>query len=414
MRLVVLAVLFVGCSRSAPPAAPTPEVDSEAVSEPLGAVRVASQGADVDLERVQAFLDTRPIYERPLGVGHEVPAGLGSMSAASCGACHTDIYEEWKVSTHAYAWKDRQYQEEIAKSDNRWLCLNCHTPLLAQQDVWPVGLVDDDVERPQLVDNPTFDAELRSEGITCASCHVREGVIHGPGLGGQAPHAVAVDSDFQSEALCLRCHQATATYPGKSFVCVFNTGQEWAEGPYPAQGKNCVSCHMPEAERPAALGGPVRTVRQHWWRGAGIPKVAGVHPPPEANPPGLALTAGWQTDGLHLEAVNANAGHYLPSGDPERWVQVVATFHSEAGEPLGEAWSVRFGQEWTWWPEPVKHGDTRLAPLESRSYVVPLPPGATSATVVASSHRMSEETAEYHELEGYPLSIETHRLTVTP
>ena len=163
----------------------------------------------------------------------EVPSGVGSLSAAQCGACHTGIYEEWKVSTHALAWQDLQFQQEIQKSGNRWMCVNCHTPMLAQQERWPRALVDDDVEHPVVTQNPSFDASLQHEGITCGACHVRDGRIQGPGLeGASPPHEVDVGIELQSEAICLRCHQATATYPGKGFVCVFNTGQEWEASGY--------------------------------------------------------------------------------------------------------------------------------------------------------------------------------------
>lgn len=372
---------------------------------------VPSEGLESDLSRTQAFHATRPEYERPLGVGTQVPAGVGSMSAKACGSCHQELYEEWKVSTHALAWVDRQYQEEIKKSGNRWLCLNCHTPLLTQQDRWPVALQNGDVELPVLVDNPVYDEALREEGITCAACHVREGVVHGPGLGGEPPHPVKTDPDVRSGALCERCHQATATYPGKSFVCVFNTGDEWRAGPYDERGVGCVDCHMPAVQRPAAVGGPVREVRQHWWRGAGIPKVEGVHPPPEANAPGLGLAATWKEAAVEVVMTNANAGHMLPSGDPERWVQVDLVFTDAGGAEVG-SWSHRIGQRWTWNPEPKKEDDNRLAPDESRTVQVPAPAKAVSAVVRASSHRMSEETANYHHLTDYPRMVQTHEVVL--
>jgi len=401
-------VLLAACSSTPRTLAdPGPRVDG-------GPVEVASEGLERDLQRVAAFHATRPTLETPLGVGREIPEGVGSLSAEQCAACHPQIAEEWRVSTHAAAWTDRQYQAEILKSGNRWLCLNCHTPLLVQQDVWPIGLVDGDVERPLLVPNAVFDADLRNEGITCAACHVREGVIHGPGLGGSPPHPVAADPDFRSDALCLRCHQAVATYPGKDFVCTFETGAEWAAGPYKDEGVGCVDCHMPAIQRPAAVGGPVREVRRHWWRGAGIPKVAGVHPPLEANPPGLSLAAEWTDSALTLKAANARAGHKLPSGDPERWVQIDVVFVDADGGSVGTPWTARIGQEWVWYPVPEKRSDNRLAPREERSYSIATPAGATEARVEAWSHRMSEEAAAYHHLEDYPRSIRTHQLTLKP
>ncbi|MCP4803853.1 MAG: hypothetical protein GY884_00760 [Proteobacteria bacterium] len=417
-------LFLLACTRSAP--VPTPSEPAESAAHiPVAtghATTVASEGLEADLAKAQAFYASRPEYEQPLGTGLTPVPGLPDLSADTCGACHTEIYDEWKVSTHAAAWTDPQLQAEMQKSENRWLCRNCHTPLLVAHEQWAVGLEDDDVERPLLVDNPSFDASLRDEGITCAACHVREGTIVGPGLAtpdapSAAPHAVQADPDFTSEKVCTRCHQATATYPGKSFVCTFNTGEEWKAGPYDEEGTNCISCHMPPEDRPAANGGLERTVARHWWRGAGIAKHAGVHPPDEANPPGLELEAEWADVGgvpkLTLTATNANAGHMLPTGDPERWVQLDVVFLDAGGETVG-TWDFRIGQTWEWHPLPKKLDDNRLAPRATRTFQIDVPVTAASAKVTASSHRMSPETVAYHDLGDYPISVVTHGLFVTP
>jgi len=395
----------------------TPPEAAEPAAAPLGALVVPSEGLQADLAATEAFLDTRPRYERPLREsGLSGVPGVGALSAEACRACHAEIYDEWRVSVHSQAWLDPQYQAEIAKSGNRWLCLNCHTPLLIQHDRWPRGLLEGDVERPVLTDNPSFDPRLRDEGITCTACHLQDGVIHGPGLpraeGDPAPpHAVVADPRFQGPDLCLECHQAEAIYEGKTFICTFQTGDEWRAGPYDDEGRTCVTCHMPPIERPAARGGPVRTVRRHWWRGAGIPKSVDRSTPPEANPPGLDLTAVVDDAALQVTMTNANAGHRLPTGDPERWVQVDVQFFA-GGTAIGTPWSHRMGQTWEWTAPPRKLADNRLAPRESRVQRVAIPPGATRAVVVAASHRISAEVATHHRLGDYPRSIETHRLEV--
>jgi len=170
---------------------------------------------------------------------------------------------------------------------------------------------------------------------------------------------------------------------------------------------------MPPIDRPAATGGPVRRVARHWWQGAGIPKVEGSQLPAEAGPPGLGLTAALDGGALRVRMVNEHAGHLLPTGDPERWVQVDVRFLDGGSRPVGEASSWRIGQVWTWEPAPKKVSDNRLRQGEERSETIPVPPGATLALVEASSHRMSKENAAYHELLGrYPLSVTTHRLEV--
>jgi len=318
---------------------------------------------------------------------------------------------EWRTSAHAQAWIDPQYQAEITKSGNTWLCLNCHTPLALQQEQWAVGLEAGDVEHPILVDNPGFDSALRNEGITCAACHVREGAIVGPGLGGEAPHPVKVDPSFRSGALCERCHEAQHRYEGKNFLCAFGTGTEWRQGPWFAEGKTCNDCHMPSIERPAATGGPVREVARHWWEGSGIPKLHdSPRPPDEANRPGLDLKGSVDDGHLVVVMTNAWAGHALPSGDPERWVQVDARFLDASGSEVG-TWTHRIGQRWEWEPTPRKLSDNRLGPRESRTERVAVPAKATRVVLTAASHRISEANAAYHHLTN-PRSVKTHELVI--
>lgn len=416
--LPLLLAGLVACPSSRTSSQGESEVASTAShAEPDGPRPVTREGEgfEEDLAATRAFFADRLPIEQPLDPGFTPVEGVGARSAQVCGGCHQAIYEEWKVSTHRHAWNDPQFQKEITKSGNTWLCRNCHTPTLEQQPVWPVGLQDDDVEAPILVPNPQHDAALMDEGITCVACHVRDGVIHGPGLpDSTAPHAVKADPTYRSADLCLRCHQAEMTYPGKDFVCTFTTGDEWRQSGAAAEGKTCQSCHMPEIERPVAVGGPVRTVRRHWFKGSGVPKFADQAPPKDAEPgPGLDLTATAGDGALTLVATNAHAGHHLPAGDPERWVQLDVTFQDAAGAAVGEPWQHRFGQVWEWHPRPRRVSDNRLEAGESRTLSVAVPDGAAQATVVASTHRISKKNAEYHDLGDYPRSIETHRETVS-
>lgn len=363
------------------------------------------------IEAARAFFATRPTYEQPLAEGFEAPAGL-ELGAAACGTCHAAIYEEWRVSTHAHAWVDRQLQEEMKKSENRWMCQNCHTPLMRQQARWPTGLTDGDVEKPEWVENPRFDAALQAEGITCVSCHLRDGVLVGPTGAATPAHPTKADPTFLSADICLRCHQAVATYPGKTFTCTFRTGEEWAAGPYGKAGQPCQGCHMQAVDRPSAEGAPARAGRRHYWPGGGLPKVAGVYPPADQLPPGLALDAAVHDGALALGLVNAAAGHMLPTGDPERFYRIAVRFLGADGAELGTH-AERIGQTWEWWPAPKKLGDNRLAPGERREVAVPLPEGTVQVEIVGTRHRMTEEAFAYHDLAGYPIEAEFDRRTLT-
>ena len=124
----------------------------------------------------------------------KVPEGLVSLSAEVCGACHTEMYREWKESFHAIALQDPQFQGEWKKDKELWVCLNCHTPLQNQQEFIILGKEDGDYFKPVKKENPNFDPQLQQESITCAVCHVRDGAVIGT-RGNQlaSPHKVKAD-----------------------------------------------------------------------------------------------------------------------------------------------------------------------------------------------------------------------------
>jgi hypothetical protein len=371
---------------------------------------VAAAQPATNLERATAFYQTRDRVERPQAGWQALPEGLRDLRAATCGECHTAIYEEWRVSTHALAWSDRQLQAEMAKSGNRWLCNNCHTPLLEQMESWVVELENGDVERPLYVDNPGFDAGFRDEGITCAACHVHDGAVEGPTGTPTAAHPTRKADRFAGAEICLTCHQAVRSYPGKEFICVFETGAEWRDSPYGVAGQACQVCHMQPVTRPQADGEPPRPGRRHWWPGAGIYKVEGIGPPLDQLGPGLGVDVKATAEGLVVQLSNSAAGHLLPTGDPERFILVEVVFLDADQRPIGEPHHERIGQTWEWWPAPRKLADNRLAPLETRELRLSRPAAAAAWSLAATSHRIGAEAVEYHGLEGYPASRVTHEL----
>ena len=422
---LALATLIAGAGCKAPkPPASSPS--AAAAPPPAAQTATASKATqptstEALFAEAKAFSASRPVYEQSLGDGRIPVPGLPSLSSATCGSCHVEHLAEWKTSIHAAAWTDPQFVEE-RKKGAEWLCINCHTPLRVQHEKLVVSLVDGDVEKPISVKNPEFDANLQQEGITCAGFHVRNGAIHSADRANRAAfatHPVVKDSSFDDgTTLCLRCHQAVAEYPGKAFVCTFNTGNEYREGPYPAEGKTCVSCHMPEVTRSPAVGAPERLGHQHYWRGAGIPKQRdGTAPPLAANPPGLAIAVRVErtptANTLVVKRTNARAGHRLPTGDPERFITTEIQFDDVSGAIVAKTSVPPLRQTWEWYPAPKKIDDLRLAPRASREDAVAIPPGAHRATIVATHHRMSREAAEYHHLEDiYPTSKATHRVVV--
>ncbi|HYM10305.1 MAG TPA: multiheme c-type cytochrome, partial [Bryobacterales bacterium] len=149
----------------------------------IGLAALAVAAAGLAKVRILGYRWENPLpYQAP-------PKGLTSLSAAQCGVCHQEIYQEWLASAHAQALDDRQFHAEMGKEpETGWLCLNCHTPLENQLARIAVAVKAGSAHQPVLETNARFDARLSTEGVTCAVCHVRDGVVLGPWGDSKAPH----------------------------------------------------------------------------------------------------------------------------------------------------------------------------------------------------------------------------------
>jgi len=380
------------------------------------AVAVASAAQD--------FYDTRPAHERPLPA-QRIPAGLHSLSSRECGTCHVAIYREWQQSVHAQAWRDPQFQAELKKEPPlSWLCVNCHTPLRDQLDSLVVDLAAGDVAKARRVANPDFVPALRVEGVGCASCHVRDGAVEGPYRDVKARHAVRFSAALRGAEVCLRCHQAVQAYPGKNFVCTFQTGDEWRSSSYAARGVACQHCHMPQVTRPLVAGGPARAGRLHGWIGSHLRKgletdpalwdsLAGrLRPGVELDPDPVPHAAPGTEATWNVRVVNAHAGHDLPTEDPERALRIGLAALSSAGDTLARSEHV-IAQRYRWYPTVEKLSDNRLAPGAHVAVTLRfrVPPGAYRLEAWALNERISDANADYHHLPPwYPRRAEVARV----
>ncbi len=296
----------------------------------------------------------------------EIPKGISSLRAEDCGVCHREIYEEWKTSIHAQAHEDPFYQAYWKKDNKIWICRNCHTPLENQQPQLILDIPRNRVEKAILKDNPRYDPELEKEGVTCASCHVRDGVIIGPFKDSVAPHPTKYDPIFRSADLCFRCHQVPAGPFQFYRFGPCGTYPEYEGGPYYEQGYICQTCHMPEVERAVATGGPIRKGRQHLWRGG--------HDPAQLK---RAISVRLMSDTKDLKPgstakftltlTNSGAGHYLPTGDPDRYFTIEFQMLDRQGRVL-QGKSHTMGRWILWQPVIVEVYSNRLPPLASRDY----------------------------------------------
>jgi hypothetical protein len=341
----------------------------------------------------------------------EIPDGLVSLKSEDCGVCHQNHYAEWKLSTHAHAWTDLQFQAELEKDSSPFMCINCHIPLQNQQEYIVSGLINGDIYRPVKEKNPFFDPVLQQEGINCASCHVRNGEIVGEIGSELAPHKVRKDPELLSENLCVGCHNANAVIT-PTLACTFQTGDEWKAGPFYGK-KNCKSCHMPEVMRSIVPGYPVRKSHRHFFTGSGIPKFDTVQ---TTVLNGLVCYPGKvakeyavnEVFGFNIRLKNENAGHRVPSGDPERYILVHLSLQNENSKVLKEE-TFRIGEEWEWYPEAKKLSDNNMNPGEERTYKLDAildKVGSYNIKAVVTKHRISQKMAEVNNLgDNYPRFI---------
>ncbi len=176
-------------------------------------------------------------------------------------------------------------------------CYYCHAPLAGQNET----IADEGGSSVAAhVPNGSFDERLKSSGVNCAACHVREGGVFGPPAPSEAPNGeiktghVSVQKGFFEESeFCAACHQLDEGFDFNGTPLV-NTFAEWRESGYAKSGITCQRCHMPG--------------RRHLFRG--------IHDP-EMVKGGVKFEVEWSNRGgrasAKLRISNTGAGHYFPT-----------------------------------------------------------------------------------------------------
>ena len=327
----------------------------------------------------------------------KIPEGIDSLRAESCGTCHREIYDEWKTSIHSRAYEDPFFQAYWKRDRNIWICLNCHTPLENQQPTLIKEIPRGRVEKAIQVPNPHYDPEYQKEAITCAACHVREGVILGPFDDSVAPHPTKFDPSFRTTQVCYRCHNVVSGPAQLYRVGPCGTYAEY-EGKFFMQerGMICQSCHMPEVERPVANGGPIRQGRRHLWRGGHDPEMIKRAVAVQVKTDPVTPKAGEQVR-FTLTLINAGAGHKIPTGDPDRHFTVEFSVQDQQGKVLDRQTDT-MGRWILWQPAIVELYDNRLLPLASRdytfSYRLPTEQGKVTLKALVRYHILTDDQHE--------------------
>lgn len=291
-----------------------------------------------------------------------VPQGLDSLNAKDCGECHQQIYQEWQTSMHSRAFSSPFFQAYHKKDKYDPSCLVCHTPLQNQLRE-TISYQDENFYSPIARHNPNYNQVLQSEGVTCSACHVRDGVVLGPYSADQlnSPHPVKYDSKFKSKQICLQCHQV----PSKPYALlqygVCSTGEEFAGSHWEKGGFICQDCHMEKKQRSLVDGFPERETRMHNWPG-GYSN--------EQLRKSFTFSAFRKSEGIVIRITNSGAGHRVPTGDPDRYIDLTFVAVKESGI-REELKSVRFKRQIVWQPIMFEFSDNRLAAGESLEFSLP-------------------------------------------
>lgn len=261
-----------------------------------------------------------------------LPAGLSSLSAQGCNACHAAAHDTWATSGHGKAWTNPAFQSALASVNDSTLCQSCHLPITNQHEAVANGYVDGAASRPVLVANTAFDAGLRAEGVTCAACHVRalpdgSATILGTHASANSPHRITVTDELQKPELCATCHEVT--WPGADQP-YYATYTEWKGSGWASAGVTCQHCHMAPTTGAIVTGtngvGPAHTFAAN---------------------PARALSALVRMPGtvhrnepfdLTLTLQNSGAGHSVPTGNPANTATVTVVLLDSSGKELAAPW----------------------------------------------------------------------------
>lgn len=327
-----------------------------------------------------------PQRDRPANIVEAHITGRGGMPESRfflpliCGACHTEIFQQWKGSTHAYAWYDplfqALYQKGLLEAQGEQKevmdsCVRCHSPVGFTTGEWRT--------------TPSMPgSEASKENVFCDFCHSIKATA---GIG-NAPFIVdpgdASKMDFGTKRgpfkdcpktnhnteyselhtrseFCGSCHDVS--HAG-SRLAVEQTYTEWRMGPYntgnPATTVHCQDCHMRQrpgipstgsTERPdnpgfAAAKHVGGIERPHIWTHYFVGGTSLVLGPPVQEPERQKMAEDRLKNAAKVEVIvpssakpgdlvrfrviveNIGAGHYIPTGLTEVrqvWLEVVVT-----------------------------------------------------------------------------------------
>lgn len=292
------------------------------------------------------------------------PAPMASLSAQACNACHNDIHDQWAASGHATASTNPVYLAAIDAIGNPPECQNCHLPLENQRPTLHFG---PGPSGPQSK-NPSYNPTLAQEGVTCAACHIRDGMIYGPRQlhSSEAPHPVAQADELRDSTACAFCHQLSLQ--GAEEHPFLDTVGEWLRSPWGEAGIPCQQCHMPRISGTVA-GSRYAAFASHLFLGNRDPKAVRRALTLEVNLRKHELERG-QKFRATATLLNTGAGHAVPTGDPShrvelRFEMLDSSANPARGSKIESFWLMREVESTAPFTE---ISDSRLAAASSRIF----------------------------------------------
>lgn len=210
----------------------------------------ASGGASFALRAPQG---ARPAFElkKPAPALDGRPARLEQAAQSVCNECHASIVEEWAASTHAQAWVNELYQEDLEGRKKAESCHGCHIPA-------PLHALSDLSQKPQ--PRARAEGEPWHFGVSCESCHTAaDGAMLGPTGAATTAHTTRKHESFVgagSNALCASCHRTTVGP-------VIGIAKDFLESDAAGAGASCVECHLAVLREVDDGAGGKRSVRSH-------------------------------------------------------------------------------------------------------------------------------------------------------
>ncbi len=303
---------------------------------------------------------TPPLFAGGLPVALEqVPAGLGNLSAQGCHGCHVQAHDQWESSPHASSWNEPRFQAAMARVGQSTACKACHLPLTNQHPRVAAGYREGDLTRPELVENPIWDATLMREGVTCAACHVRGDTVVSTRETPGAPHKVTVSKELGESAFCANCHQLT--WPGAKSA-FYDTFGEYEASPYPKAGVRCQDCHMP-LRTAEATAGRFAAAASH---SAPVDLSRGLSVLLKLPKPEIQRGEAYPVE---ITLQNTGAGHKIPTGSPFVSLRVQVELLGADGKPIANPGGVELARRITEAPPWDTLSDDRLAPGQERKFV---------------------------------------------